>query len=82
MNLHKIIMFHCYIPKKASYYFVDVDTENENVDTSSSCVQNTPTVSGIYNSYKCIINLYLVYHYILCIQFLCNTQQKINICTL
>ena len=40
-------MFHCYIPIKTSYYFVDVGTENETVDTSSSCIQNTPTVSGM-----------------------------------
>ena len=62
MNLHKYYVSLIYL-QKSSYYLVDVDTENENVDTSSSCIQNTPTVSDMENSYKCIINLYLVYHY-------------------
>ena len=43
----QIITFHCYIPRKTSYYLVNVDTENEDVNTSSSHVQNTPTVSGM-----------------------------------
>ena len=54
-------MFHYYIHKKTSYSLVYVDTENENVDTSSGCIQNKPTVAGMWNIYKCIINLYLVY---------------------
>ena len=32
---------------KTSYYLEDVDTEDENADTSSSCLQNTPIVSSM-----------------------------------